>query len=113
MEDHTSHIVSLQERAAEYLKTNYELIRLKTIDKTADVVSSLIPHFIFLVIVASFILYVSLGFAFWLGELLGKNYFGFFVVGAFYVLIAIVLRLFVRKWLKRSLYNYIIKLILK
>ena len=113
MEDNAKLIESLLEKVAEYGKTSYELTKLKILDKTSDVVSSFIPHSVVFVLIASFMLFVSLGLAFWLGELLGKNYLGFFVVGIFYVFTAIVLHFILHKWLKRNLYNYIIKLILK
>jgi len=54
MENNAKLIESLLERDTEYGKTSYELIKLKALDKTSDVVSSFIPHSIVLVIIASF-----------------------------------------------------------
>jgi hypothetical protein len=113
MEDYTKLIESLLERAAEYGKTSYELIKLKALDKTSDVVSSFIPHSVVFVLIASFLLFFNLGLAFWLGEILGKTCFGFFVVAAFYGIIAIVVHFFMHKWLKKLVCNYIIKQLLK
>jgi len=113
MEDNAKLIESLLERAVEYGKTSFELAKLKALDKTSDVISTLIPHTIVLVFIASFMLFLNLGLAFWLGEILGKTYFGFFVVAAFYGLIGIILRLFMYKWLKKHFCNYIIKQVLK
>ena len=97
MEDNTKLIESLLERVAEYGKTSYELVKLKALDKSSDVVSSLIPHSVVFVLIASFMLFFNLGLAFWLGEILGKICFGFFVVAAFYVVTAIVLHFFMHK----------------
>ena len=113
METNEKLIESLLERAAEYGKTSYELVKLKTLDKTSDVVSSFIPHSVVFVIIASFMLFLNLGLAFWLGEILGKTFFGFFVVAAFYVIIGIVIHFFMHKWLKKIVCNYIIKQVLK
>ena len=44
MEDKTNIFESLLERASDYGKTSYELVKLKAVDKTSDVVSSFIPH---------------------------------------------------------------------
>ena len=44
MEDNAKLFESLLERATEYGKTSYELVKLKALDKTSDVVSSFIPH---------------------------------------------------------------------
>jgi fatty acid desaturase len=113
MEDNEKLIESLLERAADYGKTTYELVKLKTLDKTSDVVSSLIPHSFVFVLIALFMLFFNLGLAFWLGEILGKTFYGFFVVAAFYGLIGIVIHFFMHKWLKKLVCNYIIKNVLK
>ena len=113
MEDNAKLFESLLEKATEYGKTSYELVKLKALDKTSDVVSSFIPHSVVFVLIASFMLFLNLGLAFWLGEILGKTVYGFFVVAAFYVITGIVLHFFMHKWLKKLICNYIIKQVLK
>jgi hypothetical protein len=113
MEDNAKLIESLLEKAVDYGKTTFELGKLKALDKTSDVISSCIPHSVVIVIISSIILFINLGFAFWLGEILGKIYFGFFVVAAFYFIIVIVVHFFMHKWLKKRIRNYIIKQVFK
>jgi hypothetical protein len=113
MDDNTNLIESLFERATDYGKSSYELVKLKTLDKTSDVVSSFIPNVVFYLILGSFFLFLNLGLAFWLGEILGKIYYGFFVVAGFYCLIAIIIHFFMHNWIKKVLGNYIIKRMLK
>jgi fatty acid desaturase len=113
MEDNAKPLESLLEKASEYGKTSFELIKLKALDKTSDVVSSLIPHSVFFILIASFMLFLNLGLGFWLGEILGKIYFGFFVVAAFYGIIGIILHFFMHKSIKKLISNYIIKHVLK
>ena len=113
MEDNTKMIESLFEKATDYGKTSFELVKLKALDKTSDVVSSFIPHSIVFVFIASFMLFLNLGLAYWLGEILGQVFYGFFVVAAFYILLGMILHFFMHKWLKNMIYNYIIKLALK
>jgi fatty acid desaturase len=113
MEDNTKAIEALIESAAEYGKTSYELAKLKTLDKTSDVASTLIPHSIVFVFFASFLLFANFGLAYWLGEILGNMYYGFFVVAAFYAVVALVLHFFFHKMIKKLLWNYIIKQVLK
>jgi hypothetical protein len=112
MEDTAKLIESLLERTVEYGKTSFELAKLKALDKTSDVVSTLIPHTIVIVLVASFMLFFNLGLVLWLGEILGKIYFGFFVVAAFYGFSAIVLHFFMHKQLKKYIGNNFIKQVL-
>lgn len=113
MENNTKLIESLLERGAEYGKTSYTLLKLKAIDKTANVVSSFIPHTIVFALIASFIFFFNLGLSFWLGDLLGKTFYGFFLVAALNGIIAIAIHFFLRKRIKKLLYNKIINLLLK
>ena len=113
MEENAKPFESLLEKASEYGKTSFELIKLKALDKTSDVVSSLIPNSVFFILIASFMLFLNLGLGFWLGEILGKIYFGFFVIAAFYVIIGIILHFFMHKSIKKLISNYIIKHVLK
>lgn len=113
MEDNVKLIESLLDKATDYGMTSFELIKLKTLDKTSDAVSSFVPHSFVFILVASFTIFLNLGLAFWLGEILGKIWFGFFVVAAFYGLIGLIVHVFMHKWLKRILCNYIIKQLLK
>jgi hypothetical protein len=113
MEDNTAFLESLLERASEYGKTSLELVKLKTLDKTTDIVSSLVPQSVVIILIASFMLFLNLGIALWLGDILGKTFYGFFVVAGFYILVGIVIHLFMHKWIKKLVGNYIIKHILK
>jgi hypothetical protein len=113
MEDNTKLIESLLERIAEYGKSSFELVKLKALDKTSDTVSALIPHSVVMVLVAVFMLFLNLGLAFWLGEVLGRTFYGFFVVAAFYGLVGLVIHFFMHDRLKKIVGNYFIKHVLK
>jgi fatty acid desaturase len=113
MEQKTVLIETLLEKTTDYGKVSYELAKLKTLDKTSDMSSSLIIHSIIFAFVLSCLLFFSLGLAYWLGEILGKIYFGFFVVSAFYAITVIILHFFMHKYLKRIICNYIIKQMFK
>jgi fatty acid desaturase len=113
MEDNKKSVELLLEKATEYGKTSFELVKLKALDKTSDVVSTFIPHSVVIVLIASFMLFLNLGLAFWLGEILGKIFYGFFVVAGFYVITGIVVHFFMHKWLKKVVGNYFIKQVLK
>lgn len=113
MEDNAKLIESILERTAEYGKTTFELVKLKTLDKTTDVVSSFFPNSIVFVLFVLFMFFLNFGLALWLGEVLGKILYGFFVVAAFYGIIAIVAHFFMHKWLKKIAGNYFIKHVLK
>jgi hypothetical protein len=113
MEDKAKSLESLLNSATDYGKTTYELIKLKALDKTSDVVSSVVPHSVVLIILSSFTLFLNLGIAFWLGEILGKIFYGFMIISGFYLIIGVIIYFLMYKWLKKLVCNYVIKQMLK
>jgi hypothetical protein len=113
MEENSNMLESLLERADDYGRTSYELVKLKALDKASEAVSSFVPHTVVFVLIASFILFLNLGLALWLGDILGKIFYGFFVVAAFYVITGITVHFLMHDWLKRLVSNYFIKQMLK
>jgi fatty acid desaturase len=114
MEDNNKKLLeSLFESATEYGKTSYELVKLKTLDKSVDIVSSLVPHSVVFILLASFLLFLNLGLALWLGDILGKPFYGFFVVAAFYILLGLIFHFILHKSIKKRVGNFIVKRLLK
>ena len=113
MEDIFKMIESLLQKTAEYSKVSIELIKLKILDKITEIVSSFIPLAVVIVLAATFLLFLNLGLAFWLGEVMGKIYFGFFTVAVFYIVLATAIHFFLNKRIKRLIGDYFIKHILK
>jgi len=113
MEEQENAIENLLVRVEEYGKSSLELIKLKTLDKSSDIVSSVIPHSVVIILISSFLLFFNLGLALWLGEIFGRPFYGFFTVAVFYILIGIVLHFFMHKWIKKIIRNYIINQMLK
>jgi hypothetical protein len=113
MEENSNLLESLLEKAAEYGKTSLELAKLKALDKSSDIVSSMVPGSVVLVLITSFLFFSNFGLALWLGEILGKTYYGFFIVAAFYGLIGLIMYFFLRKRFKKIVNNYFIRKVLK
>lgn len=112
MEEKSSLFETLLDKSADYGKTSCELIKLKALDKSSDVVSTLFVHSIVFMLIIIFLLFFNLGLAFWLGELLGNTYYGFIAVGVFYVVISFIIHFLLHNWIKRITCNYIIKRVL-
>jgi len=108
METPSNLFESLVEQAEAYGKTTYELSKLKTLETITAVVTSLVSRLIVFLVIALFVLVLSVGLALMFGELLGKTYYGFFIVAAFYLLAEIVMKFFLRKWLKKPISELII-----
>ena len=109
MEIPSNLIESLFERAEEFGKTTYELSKLKTLRTTTAVVTALISRLSVIMMISMFILILNIGIALFLGEILGKTYWGFFIVAGFYLLAGIVFHLFMENWIKKPLFDLIIK----
>jgi hypothetical protein len=109
METPVTLIESLFERVEVLGKTTYELSKLKLLQTTINVVNTLVPRLSVIIMISLFALVLNIGIALFLGELLGKSYYGFFIVAGFYLVAAIVLHFFLQKWIKRPISELIIK----
>lgn len=105
-------IEKLIEKAEQYGKSTAELYKLKAIDKVTDVFASLASRIVIFSVLALFILLITVGLAFYFGELLGAVYYGFFTLAGIYAFIAIIL-LLIRTPLENMFNNYIINQIFK
>lgn len=109
MENNPRHIDSLFEKAGDYVETRIELAKLKITQKSSDVISDLASKLILIAIVSVFVLMLNVGIALWVGELLGRNYYGFFALAAFYGIIALLSYFLREKWIEEPVTNAIIK----
>lgn len=113
MENPASLLETLFEKAEAFGKTTYRLSKLKSMETTIHVATSLLSRLVVLLIFSLFILVLNIGIALWLGQLLGESYFGFFIVAAFYLLAGIILHFFLHKWIKKPIAGIIISQALK
>ena len=104
-----NNIKSLFERAGDYLETRLDLWKLKATQKSTDIISSLASSLISVFIAFVFIMIVNIGVALFLGELMGKLYYGFFTLAGFYLVIGLIFRAYKTKWIKEPVANSIIK----
>ena len=106
-------IESLIENITGYIDTKVELMKLKAISKSSEVVSSIVSVLVISVFLLFAISILNIGLSIWIGTLLGEVAYGFFAVGGFYLLVAVLLIIFKSKWLKAPVANIIIKSVLK
>lgn len=108
METVTDSIESLIEKTELYSRTSLELAKLKALGTTTDVVTTMISRISVIALISLSILVINIGLALLFGDLLGKNYYGFFIVGAFYLLAAVFAHFFLSHWIKKPFSNLII-----
>jgi hypothetical protein len=96
-------------RAEAYAKTTYELSKLKLLETTNIVVTSVIARLSVIMMISMFSFVLSIAVALWLGDILGKSYYGFFIVAGFYLIAGIFLHFFLHRWVKKPISELIIK----
>ncbi|MEO6314997.1 MAG: phage holin family protein [Chitinophagaceae bacterium] len=104
---------TLLSKAGEYAETKATLIKLKIADKTSDTVSDAASSLVIGIFLGFFLLCLSVGLALLIGEWLGKNYFGFFIVAGLYGIAGIVFHINRTSLVKTPVSNFIITKFLK
>ncbi|TDQ75474.1 phage holin family protein [Sphingobacterium yanglingense] len=82
------------QKAKEYVDTQVELLKLKTIARMGRVIGTLVLDATKLLLTLIVVFFLSLALGFFLGELLGSNALGFLVTGAVFFVILLVIRAF-------------------
>lgn len=113
MKDKVIIVEMLIEKIEEYAKTSVELYKLRAIDKGTDVFTSFITRVVIISIIALFFLLITIGLSLYLGDVLGKNYYGFFTVAGIYFIIGGLLFLFRASLLEVPLNDFIVRQIFK
>ncbi len=101
------------DRVENYVKTSSELYALKATDKIATVVSSLITQVVIGTLAFIVLFMVSMGLAFWIGNLMGNNYMGFLIIGGVIGVVTLILYSMRQKLIRKPVMDNIISEILK
>lgn len=113
MENIAAQIEKLYEKAENYSKTGFELLKLNTVDKTSDVISSLSVVLVLSFVVAVFTLFVTLAAGILIGKWLSDYALGFFIISGFYVVLGLVLYTFRKNLIKIPIDNIVVSVLLK
>ena len=74
-----------------YVNTKISQVKLGAAEKTSDILSVLIARALVAIVFFFFVLLASEALAYGLGEYLGKNWLGFLIVAAFYLLAGVII----------------------
>jgi hypothetical protein len=113
MQQDPDSFVELVEKSEAYIKSSVELIRLKTIDQTAEIASSLASKIVVILFIAMFFFTLNIGASLWLGTMLGKNYLGFLIISGVYLFLGLLFYIFRERLIKTPVSNSIISQALK
>jgi len=107
-EQHSNILESLFDRTTDYLETRADLVKLKAIRKSSELVSGLVSKIVLAIVFCFFLMLINIALGLWLGEMLGKNYYGFFALAGFYLIVGLIIFAGRGKWLKVPVANSII-----
>lgn len=99
----------LIDKFGDYANTSMDLIKLKMIQKLAEVVAGLTSRLLLVLFLILFSLFINIGLALFLGKLLHENYLGFLVVSLFYLLLAVVIHYFKNTLIHKPMGNTLIE----
>jgi len=100
---------SLFGKSKEYVDNRLELFKLKMVDKTSSVVSSIIAGLALFIVFFIFFVILNIGIALLIGDLVGKAYLGFLILAAIYGIVGLVLFLRRDKIVKTPVTGMIIR----
>ncbi|EEI91227.1 hypothetical protein HMPREF0765_3253 [Sphingobacterium spiritivorum ATCC 33300] len=81
------------QKSKEYLDSQIELLKLKAIARGSRMLGSLILDISKVVLTLFIVFFLSLAFAFYLGELMNSNALGFLATGGIFILLVVIVRL--------------------
>ena len=106
-------IKTLLDQSKEYLDTKIELTKLRTVDKSSEILSSTIVMVFMLFFISLVIIFISIALALLIGNWLGAYHYGFFILGGFYALLLLIIYIQREKWIKVPVANGLINKMLK
>ena len=103
----------LIEKIKEYFNTRLKLGKLTLIEKSVLIFAGLITDGFVVVFLILGFLFISLGLGFYLSELIGNSFAGFFIMATLYFVLALIIYLTKDKYLEKPIIESMIKKIFK
>jgi hypothetical protein len=99
----------LRKQIEEYSKVSLEYVKWMSIQKSSKLLSTLAVLMLILFGAILALLFMTIGFAYWLGTYLGSTYLGFIIVAIFFILITLLIILSKNRFIQKPLHNYLIR----
>lgn len=113
MKDHTEEAQAVVNTVKDYLKARQELILLKVVDKSTQIIASTICWVKIAVLAGFSLLFFSIGIGFFLAEKTGSTCLGFLIVGGFYLLMTLIVVFTRKNLIQKPLIDMLIKELLQ
>lgn len=104
---------TLFDKVENYVKSSVDLYKLQLIDKSSDLIASLVAKIAIALIVSMFLFFINIGIAIWIGEILNSLSLGFIIVSGFYLSTSILIYIYRTIFIKQPITDMIIKRLTK
>lgn len=108
-ESKLTNVEELFYKLKDYADTRLDLFKLKGINKVSGFLSTLIVSIVLVVLLFLVLICISIGLALLIGSWLGHSYWGFFIIGAIYIIVGLVLFSGRKKMIKEPVSDLLIK----
>lgn len=112
MEDQ-SKIQQIFRHVENYISTSVELYKLKAYQKVAQITTTVLTSVLIGLFCMLFLIFVSIGLALYLGEVMGRMHYGFMIVAGIYLVLSIIVYALSKKVLKDKINTMIVRKIFK
>ena len=106
-------VESLIGNSKEYVETRINLLKLKAVDKSSSVVSSILTFIPIIIIFLLVFFLLNIGIALLIGDLVGRASYGFLILTGIYLITGIILYSMRNKIIKTPIANMMIRKFLK
>jgi hypothetical protein len=113
IEEEKSRLEDLMGHFKAYISTSFDIVKLRLLEKGVKVASGIIASIAGAVMLLFAAVFLSVGIAWWLSDMLGNPYFGFLIVGGFYLLMGIIVMAGKKSIIETPVSNALIKQIFK
>ncbi len=114
MENQNELIDEVIEKGRDFGKTSAEIIKLKALDKTSEVLSNALSWLPVIIVASIFFITLNFGVAYLVGELTEFGYGGgFLIVAGFYFFVGLILLVFRKNKIQTSINDAIINAFIK
>jgi hypothetical protein len=105
-------IESLFGQSTEFARNNFELYKLKAVDKTSGIASTVITGVALFVVFFICFVVLNIGIALLIGDLVGKSWLGFLILAVLYAVVGFVIFKSRKKFFKTPILKMLISKIL-
>ena len=113
MERIATSVDTLFEKVEDYSKTSLELLQLKAVSTSADVLSSITALIAVGIVAALFTLFLNISLGLYIGKILGDYYLGFLIVSGFYLVLGALIYVLKDTVIKQKISDLVISKLVK